>query len=255
MIRIKTEEDIEKIREGGRRLASVLRGAEKMVKPGLPLLEIDNYVRETILAFGDTPSFLNYSPSGARRPFPASSCISVNDEIIHGIPTEGGRVLEIGDIVTIDVGVCHEGLYTDSAITVPVGKVTKEASDLIKATRASLDAGIEAAVLGAHIGDIGHAVESVAKKGKYFITEGLCGHGVGYKIHEDPYVPNDGHKGDGPLLKVGMVLAIEPMLSIGTSKVKEAKDGYTYLTADGSLSAHFEHTIAITKNGPDILTI
>ncbi len=178
----------------------------------------------------------------------------VNNEIVHGIPNEDSLILQEGDIVSLDLGLVHQGLITDSAITVPVGKVSPEDGKLLEHCREALHLGIKAARGGAHVGDIGEAIGSFARGLGYGLSEGLSGHGVGYKVHEDPFVPNEGKKGTAELLRPGMVIAIEPMLTRGTDKIVLSHDGYTYKTADGSNSAHFEHTIAITDTDPIILT-
>jgi methionyl aminopeptidase len=254
MIRLKSEKDIEILREGGKHLAFVLQQLKKASKPGTATKELDDLARKLTLDFGDKPAFLNYRPYGASRPFPASACISINNEIVHGIPNESTKILKEGDIVSLDMGLIHKGLIVDSAITVPVGKIDEKAKKLLKFTKQSLDAGIKAIKIGGHIGDIGHAIAKVAYKNKYGIAEGLCGHGVGFDVHEDPYVPNEGNKGEGPEIVPGLVIAIEPMFNEGTGQTKIAKDNWTYLTKDGKRSAHFEHTIAITKDGIEILT-
>jgi methionyl aminopeptidase len=204
---------------------------------------------------GDKPAFLNYRPSGAKRPYPCSLCVCVNDEIVHGIPTENPVILKEGDIVTIDAGLIHENLYTDHAITLPVGEISKDVKRLLDVTREALQSGIKQAVNGNRLGDIGAAIEAQAKKSGFSVVQGLCGHGVGYEVHEEPYVQNEGKSGTGEILKPGMVLAIEPMFTFGNGEIKlSKKDGYTYSTADGTLSAQFEHTIVITENQPEILT-
>ncbi len=254
MIKLKSEKEIEILREGGKHLAFVLSQLKKASKPGVTTKELDDLALKLTIQFGDKPAFLNYRPYGASRPFPASACISINNEIVHGIPNESKKVLKEGDIVSLDMGLIHEGLIVDSAITVPVGKIDEDAKKLLKYTKQSLDAGIKAIKLGGHIGDIGNAIERVAKKYGYGIAEGLCGHGVGFAVHEDPYVPNEGIKGEGPELVAGLVIAIEPMFNEGTGQTKLAKDNWTYLTKDGGRSAHFEHTVAITKDGVEVLT-
>lgn len=254
MIRIKTKEDIQTLREGGKRHAAILKEIASMVSPGIHTYELENHARKLIGAGGDKSAFLDYKPSGAKRPYPAALCISINDEIVHGIPNEIDKILKEGDIVSIDLGLTHKGLITDAAITIPVGKISKELEQLLDITKKALYAGIKVARGGKRIGDIGNAISRVALPYGYGIVEELAGHGVGYSVHEDPYVPNFGEEGKGEILKPGMVLAIEPMFNIGTKNIKLDKDGYTYRTADGSASAHFEHTIVITKSGAEILT-
>lgn len=254
MIKIKTKEEIEILKEGGKRHAYILSKVAEKVKPGVSTQDLENYARTLIKEGGDTPAFLNYTPKGSKRPYPAALCVSVNNEIVHGIPNEEPLILQDGDVVSIDLGLIHEGLITDSAITVPVGKVLEEDKKLIEHCKEALYLGIKQARGGGNIGDIGDAIGKFARSHGYGICEGLSGHGVGYKVHEDPYVPNEGRKGTGEKLKPGMVIAIEPMLTLGTDKIVLAKDGYTYKTADGTNAAHFEHTIAITDGDPIILT-
>jgi methionyl aminopeptidase len=254
MIIIKTKEEIGIIREGGKHLATVLNKVAEKVAPGVSTKDLDLYSEKLIREMGDTPAFLNYRPDGADRPFPASLCVSVNDEVVHGIPKKN-RILKEGDIVSIDLGVKHKGLFTDMAMTVPVGKVSSADLKLMEITEKSLQVGIEAAQGGCTVGDIGYAIESyVHSQGKYGIVEVLSGHGVGRKIHEDPYIPNFGKKGKGEKLVPGMIVALEPMLNIGTKHVTMDDDGYTIRTADAKRSAHFEHTILITEGDAEVLT-
>jgi methionyl aminopeptidase len=253
MIHIKTKEEIQILREGGRRLATILHTLAGKVAPGVSSLEIDRMAKELSEQGGDKPAFLGYRPEGVKKPYPASICISINDEVVHGIPREK-KVFKEGDIVTLDMGLIHKGLVTDSAITIIVGKGDKEAERLVESTRAALRKGIAAAKAGNTVGDIGYAIEQFVKPLGYGQAEGLAGHGVGYHLHEDPYVPNTGKKGDGPVLKVGMVIAIEPMLTEGSGEVTFDRDGYTVRTKDGSRSTQCEHTVAITENGPYVLT-
>jgi methionyl aminopeptidase len=207
-----------------------------------------------IVKGGDKAAFLNYKPYGAKRPFPAALCVSVNDEVVHGIPNEGDKILKEGDIVTLDLGLTHKGLITDAAITVPVGKISPELEHLLDTTEKALKAGIKAAKGGKRVGDISTAIERVGLAGKCGIVEELAGHGVGYDVHEDPYVPNYGEAGKGEALKPGMVIAIEPMFNLGGREVELDPDGYTFRTADGKPSAHFEHTVLITKGDAEVLT-
>jgi len=253
MAKIKTREEIELLRESGRRLARVLEALGNEIRAGISTKHLDEVAERLIREKGDTPPFLKYTPHGAPTPFPASLCVSVNDEIVHGIPDEK-RIIKDGDIVSIDLGLSHKGMITDSALTVAVGRVPVEVATLIAETERSLYKGIEAARGGRRIGDIGAAIQAVADAHRYGIVRELGGHGVGHHVHEDPYVPNYGKKGTGPLLKSGMVLALEPMFMLGSEEVRVMPDGYTVITEDGSLSAHFEHTILITENGAEILT-
>lgn len=252
---IKTKEEIEIIREGGKHLAYVLSEVAKKVAPGVSTKELDEYAEKLIRELGDIPAFKNYKPYGAKTPFPATLCVSINDEVVHGIPTN--RILKEGDIVALDCGVKHKGYFTDMAITVPVGKISKEDKKLLEITREALMIGVKAAKIGKRVGDIGYAIESFVRKQKhnYGIVDILSGHGVGKYIHEDPFVPNFGDKNTGEKLVEGMVIAIEPMLNMGTKNVfLDKADDWTFKTRDGKNSAHFELTIAVGKNGGEILT-
>ncbi len=253
MVIIKTPEEIKILREGGKRLAAILCKVKKIIKPGISTKDLDDYVFKLIKELGDTPAFLNYRPEGARYAYPASLCVSVNEEVVHGIPNKN-KILKEGDIVSIDLGLKHQGLFTDMAMTVPVGEISNSSAKLLEVTERALKAGIEAAQGGNRVGDISHAIESFVRPHRYGIVEVLSGHGVGKAIHEDPYVPNFGKAGTGAKLVSGMVIAIEPMLNNGTKNVILDKDGYTFRTADGKKSAHFEHTILITDGEPEILT-
>mgnify|MGYP001591355245 FL=1 len=255
MIIIKTPEEIEILREGGKNLATVLYKLKEMVKPGISTEDLDMYARKLIREMGDSPAFLNYRPEGAKIPFPASLCVSVNDEVVHGIPKKD-KILKEGDIVSLDLGLKHKNLFTDMAITVGVGEVSPGSQKLMEITEQALQIGISAAQAGNTVGDIGYAIESFvrAQKVKLGIVEVLSGHGVGRAIHEDPYIPNFGKKGKGEKLVPGMVVAIEPMLNNGTKNVTLDADGHTFRTADGKKSAHFEHTILITEGEAEILT-
>lgn len=251
-IKIKNENDIKILRESGRRLATVLQAVAKEAKPGVTTGYLNDFVYKMITDMGDKPAFLNYKPFGASYAYPGSICISVNDEVVHGIG--GDRVLKEGDIVGLDGGVTHKGMISDSAITVAVGKISKEDEDLMRVTKEALMAGIKAAKCGNYVNDISVAIEKAIPK-KYGIVKILSGHGVGYKVHEEPYVPNfdDGVK--GPKLVPGLVLALEPMVNLGTDEVFLEDDGYTFTTKDHKKSAHFEHTILITEGGAEILTV
>jgi methionyl aminopeptidase len=226
----------------------------KKVVPGVSTQDLENLARELIKEGGDKAAFLNYTPRGARRPYPAALNVSINDEIVHGIPNESPKILKEGDIVSLDMGIEHQGMITDSAITVACGKISEVDRKMIEHCREALTLGIKAARGGGRIGDISSAIESFVRPLGYGIPEDLAGHGVGYKVHEEPFVPNEGRKNSGELLRPGMVLALEPMITLGTSRIKLCADGYTYRTADGSRAAHFEHTIAITDTDPIILT-
>ena len=249
---IKTEEQIQGIRESARRLAIVIQKVGERIAPGVTAMELNDYAYELISEYGDKPSFLNYRPEGVKTKYPASLCVSINDEVVHGIPTEE-MVLQEGDIVTLDCGINHDGYFSDHAITFPVGVIDPEGQKLINITREALMVGIKAAKLGNKTGDIGAAIEKFVD-GRYGIVRILSGHGVGLSVHEDPFIPNFGTPGTGERLEVGMIIAIEPMLNRGTEIVDGLDDEYTFVTADGAQSAHFEHTILITENGPEILT-
>lgn len=256
MIIIKTKEEIEILRAGGKRLATILNKVKEKVAPGVSAKELDEYAEYLIREAGDIPAFLNYKPEGVSIPYPASLCVSLNDEVVHGIPSKD-KILKEGDIVSIDLGLKHKGMFTDMAMTVPVGIVSPQSTKLMESTKRALEAGIDAIAPGATVGDIGHAIESFVRSlgvGKYGIVEVLSGHGVGRAIHEDPYIPNFGKKGTGAKLLPGMVIAIEPMLNNGTKHVIVDNDEYTFRTKDGKKSAHFEHTVLVTENGAEILT-
>lgn len=255
MITIKTKRDIAVLREGGQRHAFILRELAAMVRPGVTAGELNARAEALIKEGGDTAAFLGYKPEGALRPYPAALCVSINEEIVHGIPNEKEKTIKEGDIVSLDLGLIHKGLITDSAVTVAAGTTSKELQKLLKMTQEALMAGIREAKGGHRVGDVSSAIERIGVAGKFGIVEELSGHGVGYHVHEDPYVPNYGDAGRGDVLKPGMVIAIEPMFNLGTHKIKLDKDGYTYRTADGKPSAHFEHTILITKGDPEILTL
>ena len=251
MVRLYTQHEIDNIARSGAILARTLAIVKKEFAIGVTLKHLDDVAHEYIRKEGAEPAFLNYRPGGAEHPYKASICASVNEVIVHGFPTE--YKIKSGDILKIDCGVLLDGMYSDSAITVIAGKGTVKAQNLVKATHKALEEAIKAARPGNHIGDIGYAVEKTAKRYGVGIVQGLTGHGVGYGLHEEPYVYNYGNKGDGLLLKAGMVFAIEPMLCTGKGQVKQLKDE-SWAMIDRGLSAQFEHTIAITENGPKILT-
>ena len=247
MIILKSSQEIEKIRKACIVVAEVLERIRDLVRPGVSTLALDEAAERWIRSAGAQPAFKGY------RGYPKTLCTSVNSEVIHGIPSKE-VLLKPGDIVSIDVGAIVEGFYGDAAITLPVGDITNEAQRLIKATEESLQLGIEQARSGNRLYDISHAVQRHIEAHGYSIVRDYVGHGIGQNLHEDPQIPNFGSPGQGPRLKTGMVLAIEPMVNAGGSATVPQQDGWTVVTADGSLSAHFEHTIAITSNGPRILT-
>lgn len=254
-ITIKTPEDIEILRESGRHLARVMDTARRAVAPGMSTEEFNRMFEKLIRAGGDTPALLNYTPQGAGRPFPASVCVSVNTEVVHGIPNENPRILEEGDLISFDCCLNHKGLITDMALTVGVGNVDAGAQRLMRATEEGLRAGIASARAGNRLGDIGAAIDKVARKYGYGNVRDFGGHGVGYAVHEEPHVMNMGKPSTGVELVPGMVLALEPMFTEGKGQVEVMPDGYTVVTKDDSRSAHFEHTILITENDPEILTV
>lgn len=248
MIHLRTAAEMDTIAEAGSIIGRLHAMLPEHVRPGVSTAAIDTFAEEFIVSHeGAVAAFKGLYG------FPGSVCISLNEEVVHGIPRED-RILKEGDIVSIDVGVRLDGWYSDSARTYAVGAVSAEATALMDVTRRSLDASIEAATPGNHVGDIGAAVMRTCEGTDYGIIRELVGHGVGRELHEEPQVPNHGKSGHGPLLREGMVIAIEPMLSAGTPRIKTLEDGWTVITADQSLSAHFEHTVGITKDGPRILT-
>ena len=246
MVILKPASAIKKMREAGRLSALALKVGGEAVKPGVTTAEIDKVIYDFIMSQGATPSFLNLYG------FPASACISVNDELIHGI--SGNRVIKEGDIVSIDVGACLDGYHGDNAATFVAGEASEEAQKLLDVTKQSLYKGIEMAVVGNRVGDISNAVQTYCEERGYSVVREFVGHGIGRSVHEDPEVPNFGAAGHGPRLVNGMCIAIEPMINAGTRFVSTDSNGWTVRTKDGKLSAHFEHTIAITDNGPIILT-
>ncbi len=247
MISIKSKREIEIMRDANRIVRDALLMAKEMVKPGISTGEVDKKIEEFIIKAGAKPAFKGYYD------YPAASCISINEKVIHGIPSFK-EIIKEGDIVSIDVGSFYNGYYGDSAITVPVGEISEEAKKLLEVTRKALYIGIEQAVPGNRVYDISYAIQTFVESNGMSVVREFTGHGIGTHLHEKPDVPNWGVKGTGPLLKEGMTIAIEPMVNLGTYKVKILSDGWTVVTADGKLSAHFEHTIAITSNGPDILS-
>lgn len=234
------------MRRAGRIVADILKILSEQVKPGMKTRELDTIAERELKRLGARPSFKGY------HGFPASLCVSVNDEIVHGIP--GERVLNEGDIVSLDFGAIYDGFQGDAALTVAVGEVSPEAKRLIEATRGSLEAGIAAACPGATLGDVSAAIQNYAEARGYSVVREYTGHGIGRNMHEEPQIPNFGTPGTGPALKKGMTLALEPMLNAGDWRTRLADDNWTVLTADGSLSAHFEHTIAVSNTEPEVLT-
>jgi len=243
---IKSDEEIDIMRQAGRIVATILEILSKALRPGMKTKELDTIAERELKRLGARSSFKGY------RGFPASLCVSVNDEIVHGIP--GEKVLNEGDIVSLDFGAVYDGFQGDAAVTVAVGEVSPSARQLIEATRGSLEAGIARARAGATLGDVSAAIQGYAESRGYSVVREYTGHGIGRDMHEDPQIPNFGLPGTGPVLRKGMTLALEPMLNTGDWHTRLADDRWTVLTADGCLSAHFEHTIAINNDEPEVLT-
>ena len=250
-ITIKSNRELAHMREAGSVVARTKVKLMDAIRPGVTTAELDRLAEKQIRDMGASPSFKGYT-AGGPTPFPATICVSINEEIVHGIP--GGRVLREGDVVSVDVGATVNGFHADSAFTVGVGAISDEAQRLVDTTRESLATGISRARAGGRVGDISAAVQQYAESRGYGVVRQYVGHGIGRALHEDPQVPNYGRAGRGPALRLGMTLAIEPMLNLGTWETVQLDDGWTVATADGELSAHFEDTIAITQNGSEVLT-
>lgn len=246
MIILKSEKEIEKIRKACQIVANSLKDLRDYVQPGMTTRMLDAFVEEKIYAQGAKPAFKGY------HNYPATLCVSINEEVVHGIPSD--KVLKDGDIVSLDLGAIYDGFYGDSAVTIPIGSIPDDVVKLLEVTEASLFAGIEQGKKDGRLSDISHAVQACVEAEGYSVVTDFVGHGIGRSLHEEPQIPNFGPKGQGPRLKEGMVLAIEPMVNMGKHQVKVLSDGWTAVSTDGSLSAHFEHTIAITNNGPEILS-
>jgi methionyl aminopeptidase len=250
MVTIKRPDEIARMRRAGLILVDVLDMFERELRPGISTGELDRMADEIIRSAGAIPSFKGY---GSRPPFPASICASINDEVVHGIPSPQRKLRE-GDVVSLDVGCIWQGWHADCARTWPVGPASRQVQELIDATRRGMEAGIAAAVPGNRLGDVGDAIETVAKQHGYGVVRPFVGHGIGQSMHEDPQVPNYGRPGTGLRIEAGMCFAIEPMFNLGSDEVAVLDDNWTVVTEDGSLSAHFENTIAVTESGPDVLT-
>ncbi|MCF8054391.1 MAG: type I methionyl aminopeptidase [Deltaproteobacteria bacterium] len=246
MVILKTAEEIERIKEASVIVATVLQKLQREIRPAVTTRDLDKYAEELAISEGAVPLFKGY------HGYPSALCISVNEEVIHGLPSS--RKIARGDIVSLDFGVLYNGFCGDAAITVAVGDVSPQIRRLLDVTQNALDAAIATAKVGCRLGDISAAVQGCAEKAGFSVVRDFVGHGIGRKMHEDPAVPNFGKRGSGIPLREGMVLAIEPMVNEGLSEVKVLSDGWTVVTADGRLSAHFEHTVAITKDGPEILS-
>lgn len=247
MIYLKSSNEIDIMRKAGRIVAETLAKIEEEIKPGITTKDLDRIAEEYIVSCGARPSFKGY------HGFPATLCTSVNEEIVHGIP--GDRVLQQGDIVSIDCGAFFQGFHGDAARTFPVGRISPIAQKLIDVTRESFFKGLEFALIGNRVGDISHAIQSYVEPHGFSVVRDYVGHGIGKEMHEEPPVPNYGKPGRGPKLAKGMVLAIEPMINLGVYAAKEKPDGWTVVTCDGKMSAHYENTVAILENGPELLTI
>lgn len=270
MIPIKTPQEIEIMRQGGKILAEVLDELKKEVKPGVKTEDLNRLAEGLIFKYGAAPAFKGFKGRKDDKPYPAALCVSVNEEIVHALPSE--RILKNGDVVSLDLGVLFPaercatcplsgggcgrapGLYTDAAITLPVGRISGEASRVVETVEKALELAIEQARSGKRLGDISFAVQSFVESCGLAVIRDLSGHGVGRELHEEPDIPNFGQAGTGPILKEGMTLALEPMVSAGSAKIKKSADGFGYQMADGSLCAHFEHTILVSGNGAEILT-
>lgn len=246
MITIKSPEEIAIMAEGGRILARIMKELEKEVKPGITTNYLNKVAEDLVFRYRAKPCFKDY------QGFPAALCVSINEEIVHCLPSQ--RKLKEGDIVSLDLGILYKGFHADMAITVPVGKISPEAQRLIKVTKKALKRGIKKVRPGNTFGDIGNTIQRYVEGQGYSVVRELCGHGIGKKIHEDPQVFNYGKRGKGPEIKKGMVFCLEPMITVGDWRLKKAKDDYGFETKDGSLSAHFEHTVAVSQNGCQILT-
>jgi methionyl aminopeptidase len=252
-VEVKSTDEIKTMREAGRIVAEVLQMLAAEVRPGVNIHRLDEIVREEYRRRNVIPTFLGYPHRGDKWDYPATVCVSINEQIVHGIPND--RVLQDGDIVSIDLGVTYKGFVGDTAMTVPCGNVSPEAMRLIETTKGALWEGIKLSRAGNHLGDVGHAIQNYAESRGYSVVREYVGHGVGRRMHEEPQVPNYGDPGKGRRLQKGWVIAIEPMVNIGTHETRVAPDRWTVSTADGSLSAHFEHTLAITDGDAEVLTL
>lgn len=250
---IYTEKEIEILREGGKKLNVILHEVARSIKKGVTPDDLNSLAEKLIKKAGGIPSFLNYSTDG-HRPYPSSLCVSVNDEAVHGVGKGNKTPLEEGDIVNVDLGFTYKGLITDKTLMGSVGKISSEDINLIETTKLALEAGIQAIKAGNTTGDIGNAIETLVKSRGFNVIKELGGHGVGRGVHEPPFVPNFGRKGEGDILKEGMVLALEPIVTKGTGKIYTASDGHTYMSVDGKNVAQWEETILVTKEGFEILT-
>ncbi len=247
MIELKTEREIQIIRRNGRIVAETLKLLGKNIRPGMKTKELERLAEHFIKDQGAYPAFKGY------RGFPSSVCISINEEVVHGIP--GERIIQEGDIVSVDIGVLKDGYYADGACTYPAGEISWEAQELITVTRQALENALAFVREGRYLSDISHAIQSFVEKNGFSVVRDLVGHGIGKRMHEEPQIPNFGPPAQGVMLKKGMVLAIEPMVNMGSYEIETKEDHWTIVTRDGSLSAHFEHTVAVTENGAEVLTV
>ncbi len=252
MIEIKTDKEIEIMRRGGQILARVLRELAQEVKPGVSLKYLDDLAEKLILGYDAKPSFKGYRPAGSKKAYPTSLCVSLNHEIVHGVPDS--RILKEGDVISLDLGVYYQNYHTDSALTLGVGSINHEAQHLINVTKEVLDLAIAQIKPGIYWGDVASLMQKYVEEAKLTVVTELTGHGVGHNLQEDPFLPNYGQAGDGPLLIEGMVIAVEPMVVTGRAQVEVGVDGFVYQTKDKGLAAHFEHTLAITAEGVSVLT-
>lgn len=254
---LKSLHEINLIREGGKILTRVLQKVARAAESGLTTNDLNKLARELIFSYGAKPAFEGYKEGYKPKeshgiPYPAALCTSVNDEIVHAIP--GKRILQEGDIIGLDLGIVYKGFFTDMAVTVGIGKIDSKAEQLLKITKKSLEIGIRQVAPGNYIGDIGSAIQEYVESHGFSVVRQLVGHGVGRAVHEEPQIPNYGKPKTGGILQPGMVLAIEPMVTIGNYQIKSSSDGFGFKTIDGSLSAHFEHTVAVTKEGYEVIT-
>ncbi|MEK7090757.1 MAG: type I methionyl aminopeptidase [Patescibacteria group bacterium] len=249
---IKNDRELYILREGGKKLAEILESIKAGATPGVAAKELDRIAEEEILKAGGKPSFKGYRPPGVLNKYPATLCVSINDAVVHGIP--GEQVLKDGDLVGIDIGMEYGGFYTDMAVSIGIGKITEREKKLLDVGERALEIGIGQVRGGVNVGDIGSAIQKFVGKNNFGVVRELVGHGVGLAVHENPEIPNWGKLGSGPVLKVGEVIAIEPMITAGHYAIKLLPDGWTWATRDGSKAVHFEHTLVVTKNGAEVLT-
>lgn len=253
MINLKNSRDIEVLKEGGKILAGILKQVAGEAREGMSTLALDKLAEELISKAGGKPAFKGYQPRGAKEPYPFTLCASLNNVLVHGLP-RANVILKKGDIIGLDLGMQYKGLFTDMAVTVGIEPISIEVKKLLEATNAALEKSINIIKPGITTGDIGFVIENTVMSYGFSVVRDLVGHGVGFSVHEEPPVPNFGKPGTGETLKSGMVLAVEPMVSMGSPKVKLSRDGWSYETQDNSLSAHFEHTVVVTENGCEVLT-